>query len=87
MPALLNSHNNIRFRKKILHILQLNNMENNRRNFFKKSASLAAAAAAMGGVGSAMASPEKLEAKAKGLKYSAQLAKDGGMEFSLSKGD
>jgi mannonate dehydratase len=59
-------------------------MENNRRDFFKKSASLAAAAAAMGGVGSAMASPEKLQAKAHGLKYTADLAKDGGMEFSLA---
>ena len=59
-------------------------MENNRRDFFKKSASLAAAAAAMGGVGSAIASPDKLKAKAHGLKYSADLAKDGGMEFSLS---
>jgi len=62
-------------------------MENNRRDFFKKSASLAAAAAAMGGVGSAMASPEKLQAKANGLKYAAGLAKDGGMEFSLSLPD
>jgi hypothetical protein len=38
----------------------------------------------MGGVGSAIASPDKFQAKAHGLKYTADLAKDGGMEFSLA---
>ncbi|MEO5682291.1 MAG: mannonate dehydratase [Chitinophagaceae bacterium] len=53
-------------------------MENNRRDFIKKTASLAAAAS-IGGIGSAIANTPK-----KSTDTIKSLAKDGGMEFSLS---
>src|SRR6187200_796285 len=59
-------------------------MSDNRRNFLKKTASLAAAAVSVGGIGSAVANPAKINARSKGLAYTNELAKDGGMKFALS---
>lgn len=59
-------------------------MSNNRRSFLKKSASMAVTAATIGSISSAIANPARVAARSRRLTYPSELAKDGGMEFSLS---
>lgn len=58
-------------------------MKDNRRNFIKKSASLAASAS-IAGISSGVANTMRDHAKENTNRKVAELAKDGGMEFSLS---
>lgn len=58
-------------------------MKGNRRNFIKKSASLAASAS-IAGISSGVANTMRDHAKENTNRKVAELAKDGGMEFSLS---